>query len=582
MENWGAIFSFEKDFLIEPKAVSERQKQGVFATAAHEMAHQWFGDLVTMRWWDDLWLNEGFASWMEQKASQHFHPEWSADLAFMSGRDLAMKADALDTSHPVVQPIPDAAGALQAFDFITYFKGEAVIRMLEAYVGPEAWQAGIRNYIARHAYGSATSADLWASVSAAARQPVADIAREMTRQPGVPLVEASEVCEEGRTVVQLAERRFHSDGRNDPGAGWHLPVLLGHPGGKPESLLLHGKAEVSIAGCGPTIVNVGQTSYFRTSYSPSMLSKLSRAFPALDQIDQLALLSDTAALGLAGTESPSDVLELTANLGPDAPVAVVSSALSRWNDLYGHAGSDAEGKARLRAFAELAFVPRLQRLGWVARVDEPAGNGNLRDQLIEVLGGAGVPAVLEEARRIFGKASASAPSAAILSVVSRNATLEEWTRLRAMAQSEQSPQVRSKLFQMLGSAGDERLAAKALDLSITDGPGGTVGPEMIEVVGNAHPLMAFRFALAHRQAILQRLDSFSAPTFLAELPSHGDDTEVLSALRTYCSEGQSKEVSETCDTTASLISDRIRIRSEQMPRVYAWLDAGRPNVSPSS
>ncbi|BBD96953.1 aminopeptidase [Sphingobium amiense] len=581
MENWGAVFSFERDFLLDPRTASERRKQGVFTTLAHEMAHQWFGDLVTMRWWDDLWLNEGFASWMEQEADRHFHPEWSPDLTFMRGRDLAMEADALDTSHAVVQPVNDAAGALQSFDFITYFKGEAAIRMLEAYVGSEAWRAGLRDYIARHAYGSTTSDDLWASVSAAAKLPVDGIARDITRQAGLPLVEASSSCESGQTIVRLDERRFHSDGRDDPGPGWHLPVLLGHPGQKPQQLLLHDKAMVSIPGCGATVVNIGQKSYFRTAYSPSMLAELSKVFPSLDQIDQLALLSDTAALGLAGAGSPAAILELTSNLGPEAPAPVVSDALSHWDTLYGYAANDARGQLLLRDFAQASFAPRLQMLGWSPRSGEPAEDANLREQLIETLGGAGVPEVLNSARHLFEANEEPAPRIAVLKAVARNASAEDWERIRIMAFAERSPQLRSSLFELLGRARDDALAAKALDIAVADTSAGTAGPRMIEAVAISHPLMAFRFALAHRDIILKQLDSFTAATFLADLAGRSGDTEILDAVRAYCAEQQSHEIQDACATTTTLLKNEGRIRAARMPGVFSWLDAQERKSSPS-
>ncbi|MCB4859656.1 M1 family metallopeptidase [Sphingobium sp. PNB] len=573
MENWGAIFSFEQDFLIDPRAASERQRQRVFTTVAHEMAHQWFGDLVTMRWWDDLWLNEGFASWMEQEAGRRFHPEWSAALAFMRGRDLAMDADALDTSHPVVQPVKDAAEALQSFDFITYFKGEAAIRMLEAYVGPQAWQAGLRTYVARHAYGNATSADLWASMRAASGRPVDAIAHDITRMAGLPMVEASAVCSNGRMLVSLTEKRFHNDGRNDPGPGWHLPVFLGHPGVTPQLVVLDRAAQVSISGCGPIIVNAGQKSYFRTDYSPPMLSDLSKIFPKLDEIDQLALLSDTAALGLAGTATPAAMFELIANLGPNSSATTVSDALSRWDKLNGYAEGDDQGRLRLRDFAETAFLPRLSRLGWAARPGESAEDANLRDHLIATLGGAGVPAVIEEARREFARTNGPMPSLPILTAVSRNATPAEWERIRTMALEETSPQIRASLFEMLGRTHDDALATRALELSITDAPGETTGPRIIEAVSVLHPLEALRFAIAHRQTILQRLDSFSAPTFLADLASGGHDQETLSAVQAYCLGEQASEVKDACATSEALIQGRIRVRRAQMPILYSWLAA---------
>ncbi|MBK8545539.1 MAG: hypothetical protein IPL62_19625 [Caulobacteraceae bacterium] len=174
----------------ENSSVAERQN--VFGIVAHEIAHQWFGDLVTMNWWDDLWLNEGFASWMAAKATERWHPDWHPWMAQLTdGTATAMSLDAREGTHPIVQEINTIDDANLAFDSITYEKGLAVIRMLEAYVGEEDFRTGVRNYINAHRYGNARTEDLWAAVQAASGQPVLEIAHSFTGQPGFPLLTAS-------------------------------------------------------------------------------------------------------------------------------------------------------------------------------------------------------------------------------------------------------------------------------------------------------------------------------------------------------------------------------------------------------
>ena len=148
MENWGAIFTFERVACSTiRRSPPKRERQAIFGIEAHEMAHQWFGDLVTMAWWDDLWLNEGFASWMASKATEHFHPDWGAEFGAVGAREGAMGQDSLTTTHPIVQNVRTVEQANQAFDAITYSKGESVLSMLEGYAGPDVWQRGIQAYI---------------------------------------------------------------------------------------------------------------------------------------------------------------------------------------------------------------------------------------------------------------------------------------------------------------------------------------------------------------------------------------------------------------------------------------------------
>src|SRR5690606_1661269 len=191
MENWGAILTFERYLLLDPANADAGAPASIHATLAHEVAHQWFGNIVTMAWWDDLWLNEGFASWMETKASARFRPEWYPLLGRINGRESAMAIDALATTHPVVRPVRTVAEATEAFDAIAYSKGAAVIAMLETYAGEDTWRSGIRRYLASHLYGNTDSEDLWGALEQAGATNLAAIAHDFTRQGGIPLVDAS-------------------------------------------------------------------------------------------------------------------------------------------------------------------------------------------------------------------------------------------------------------------------------------------------------------------------------------------------------------------------------------------------------
>src|SRR5690606_16856233 len=195
MENWGAIYTFEYALLLDPTISTQRDKQRVFSTDAHEIAHQWFGDLVTMSWWDDLWLNAGFATWMAARTTRKLHQEWNTHLYSVDGCEPALSRHAAVTTHPVLQLVRTVGKARQEFDSITYQKGGAVIRMLEGYVGADAWRDGVRSYMKTHAYGNTVSDDLWRAVQAAAGKPILDIAHDFTLQPGVPLIRvASATC----------------------------------------------------------------------------------------------------------------------------------------------------------------------------------------------------------------------------------------------------------------------------------------------------------------------------------------------------------------------------------------------------
>src|SRR6266849_1356939 len=233
MENWGAITFFESRLLFDPAASADAARRGIFSIVAHEIAHQWFGNLVTMGWWDNLWLNEGFATWMQVKAAEHLYPQWQTWLNSNEQKQIAMSLDARRTSHPIQQPVADQSEAMTAFDGITYNKGQALIRMLETYLGDEVFRDGIRKYIAAHAYGSTTTADLWQALESAAGKPVTGIAASFTEQVGVPLITAETSCSGDMQRMALRQDRFViAPARSAPAGGegtvrsprtWQIP-----------------------------------------------------------------------------------------------------------------------------------------------------------------------------------------------------------------------------------------------------------------------------------------------------------------------------------------------------------------------
>ncbi|HEX4741717.1 MAG TPA: M1 family metallopeptidase, partial [Caulobacteraceae bacterium] len=360
MENWGAIFSFERDLLIDPRLSTEADRQAVYIVTAHEMAHQWFGDLVTMALWDDLWLNEGFASWMEDKVTDHFHPEWKVWLQSLMAKQGVMQEDAREGTHPIITPVQNVLEASSEFDDITYSKGQAVIRMLEAYVGEDAWRAGVRRYIRDHAYGNTITDDLWAEMDKGAARPITRIAHDFTLQAGVPLImETAAACQAGRTQLSLAQDHLAIDPDSTRARDWRVPVMAATLGGTPTGSVIEGQSPLpmTIAGCAPAIINADQTGYFRTAYSPEGLSALRSAFPQLSPYDQLGVYNDTATLAYLGREPIAAFLELTARFAGFTPDPVVMSAvvgrLSGLDDIY----RGLPGQARFRAFASMIIQP---------------------------------------------------------------------------------------------------------------------------------------------------------------------------------------------------------------------------------
>jgi aminopeptidase N len=580
MENWGAIFTFEYAMLLDPAISTQADKQGIFAVAAHEMAHQWFGDLVTMSWWDDLWLNEGFASWMESRMSERLHPEWKTELNAVSVRDAAMRRDSVATTHPVVQHVQTVEQASQAFDDITYQKGESVIRMLEAYVGENAWRSGVRAYMKAHAYGNTVSDDLWSAIEKAARKPITAIAHDFTLQPGVPLIRVGEAaCKNGSTSVILTQGEFSRDQPDKKPLGWRVPVIAQTAGSGKQgrALVSGGKGTLTVPGCGALVVNAGQTGYYRTLYAPAQFTALAGGFDKLAPIDQLGLLSDSWALGMAGLQPASSALDLARATPLSAEPKVWSRIAHVFSSLHSMYAGDSARQKRFADFAIGRLAPVMAQVGWVARAGEPETIATLRAQLIGTLGELDDPTVVGEARRRYG-AMATDPAAVpgplrktIMAVVAQHADAATWDALHAAAVAEKSPMIKDFLYGLLASSDDKALAQRALKLALTDEPGVTNSASMVAQVAQGHPDMAFDFAIANMGKINERVDATSRSRYFPRLASQSIDPAMIEKVNAYAGANLAPTSRRDADTAIAGIKDRIRVRTERMPEIDAWL-----------
>jgi aminopeptidase N len=579
MENWGAIFTFEYSILLDPRVATQSDKETSFLVAAHEMAHQWFGDLVTMAWWDDLWLNEGFASWMESRTTTRLHPEWKWELRAVDTREQAMERDALATTHPVVQHIATVEQASQAFDSITYSKGSSVIHMLENYVGDEAWRAGVRSYMAKHKYSNTVSDDLWREVEKAARKPITAIAHDFTLQPGVPLIRVSDaVCKNGKSTIELTQGEFSKDQDNKKALSWRVPVIAQTVGGATLRTVVNGgKATMTLPGCGAVLVNAGQSGYYRTLYSPKAFAALAASFASMPTIDQLGLMSDTWSLGMAGLMPASGFMDLANTAPVDADPKVWSQIAGQLAGLHESYNGKPQQQAALDRFARARLAPVLARIGWSAAKDEAAPVANLRERLIYALGAVGDEGVVAEARRRYAASATdkdAMPAALrrpILGVIAANADAATWDQLHAVAQAEKSSMIKSEMYSLLSATTDPALAQRALDLALTDEPGATSSASMIGRVSGKHPDLAFDFAIAHREQVEKKIDATSRSRYFPGLAGRSADPAMVGKLRAYAKEHLAADSQGDTKTAIASIQYRVKVRATRLPEIDAWL-----------
>ncbi|HKY80579.1 MAG TPA: M1 family metallopeptidase [Sphingobium sp.] len=577
MENWGAIFTFERALLVDPRFTSEGTKRTIYSIVAHEMAHQWFGDLVTMAWWDDLWLNEGFASWMATKVTDKLQPSWEMLLTRVGGRERAMALDALATTHPVVQKIHTVDQVNQAFDDITYEKGEAVITMLEGYAGDEAWREGIRAYMKAHAYGNTVTDDLWKAVEGAGATGLVAIAHDFTSQPGIPLVKVeSAQCKGGSTLLALSQGEFSRDRKDKAPLSWNVPVTAQTVGGAPQRLILKGRGDVTLAGCGPYVINAGQTGYYRSLYPEANVRALAKGFTGLSAMDQIGLMADNFQLGLGGYQPIGLALDLVDAVPASASPAVLAEVPDYLDSAHMMLESDKAAQARVAAYASRKLSPMLASVGYDAKAGEGPQMPVLRSALVSTLGGMGDKAVVAEANRRFA-ALATNPSAldgplrnAWLRIIAENADAATWDKLRALANGAKTDLEKSTTFALLGAAKDEALARKALDLALTDEPGKTTSAAIISAVGAEHPMVAVDYVLAHRQHYEALIDVSARSQAIARLGGGSADPAMVTKLDAYASQYLTPESRKVVDRSIAAIRTRIETRARLKPALVAW------------
>jgi len=579
MENWGAIFSFERALLLDPQLSSESDRQRVFGVTAHEMAHQWFGDLVTMRWWDDIWLNEGFASWLGNRTTQKLHPEWNLALARVASRSRAIGLDAFASTHAIVQPIDGVDQANQAFDSITYSKGAAVIGMLERYVGADTWRAGVRRYIEAHAYGNTESDDLWREIEAAAGRPILAIAHDFTLQPGVPLVRVERsACAAGQTTLDLVQEEFSIDRPGKTPLRWRVPVIARATGEVPATVLIEdGKARLVVPGCGAVVVNAGQSGYFRTRYTAEQNAVLRDQFATLDPVDQLGLIDDAWAFGIAGSQPLADALELIARTPLSAGPASWRSVAERLRGFDSFYRGTGLRQAAWRAWATARLRPVLARVGWQARDGEGDAVAVLRAELIATLGDLDDAATIEEARRRYA-ARTSAPDGypvalrrTILRIVAGHADAAQWQALRSDAVAEKSPFAKAGLYRLLASVGDDALARRALELALSDEPGPTGSAMMVSEVAEKHPDLAFDYVVARRERMDALLDASSRASYYPRLALESIDPAMVAKLQAFADRHIAAEARQRAENAMAQVRMRSIVARDRLPDVDRWL-----------
>jgi len=585
MENWGGITYYESRLLFDPKSSSGETKQNIYEVLAHEMAHMWFGDLVTMAWWDNLWLNEGFASWMGSKCTAHFNPQWEVWLARELPRDptrrvgiakeAAMEGDARSSTHPIQQHVATEAEANSAFDDITYKKGQSFLRMLESFLGEDVFRDGIRQYIAAHEYSNTTTADLWNALSDASNKSVAEIAAGWTEQPGFPVVSIKRAAD---AKLRLTQERFTVNFKNAPPLLWQIPLTYSVVGETPSALLMTDNTAVleNIPADRALKLNLNGAGNYRVEYDEPSWTLLLEVLPKLGVEDRVNLMSDAWALVQAGRASVSLYFGLVEKLPASTDLAEREQIISVVDFVNGLLLGSSE-REEFQRYAQSLLRPTFATLGWEPKPDETPTAGRLRASLIGALGYLNDPAVLAGCRERFAKYLTDPTSlppdlrAPVLAVVGRSADEKTWDKLHELGLKTTSIEDQQNFYNALAAATDAKLVRKTLAIALADELPTSRAIFLVSRVArdSGHPDIAWEFAKSNMKALLAKVDAAGANRYAASQFTFFSDGSRADELKTYAK----KNLAQASAPEVNKIVDEIQFRAEFKKRLATQLAA---------
>ncbi|HEV2486653.1 MAG TPA: M1 family metallopeptidase [Terracidiphilus sp.] len=470
MENFGAITYRETDLLIDPKTASDGVKENVVSVIAHEMAHQWFGDLVTLQWWDNVWLNEGFASWMENKPVAEMHPEWNIDQSVVGGEDGTLDLDAQITTRAIRAKADTPEEINQMFDGIAYGKASDVLLMVENYLGEETFRKGVHAYLSEHRYGNATAEDFWNTQTAVSHKPVDKIMDSLVAQPGAPMLTFGQPTS-GQVTVEQKRFFLSPSAQPDPKQKWTLPVCFKTKAGLQDCQLLTPEAATLKVPAGSLFfANAGGKGYYRSSYTPSVYAALvSEIETALTPTERISFTGDEWAQVRSNKTRVGDYLELAAALKTDPNAEVVSNALRGVDAIVERVAATPEEKAALAAWLRRTFGPEYAKLGPSLPGDTPNTRA-MRALLFSVLGYYGKdPAVLAQAAEITERYLADPASVdptlgqTALMIAARNGDAALYDKLQKVYETSTNPDLQDSALRLLAEFEDSALVQRSLD-----------------------------------------------------------------------------------------------------------------------
>ncbi|XP_047517240.1 puromycin-sensitive aminopeptidase [Pieris napi] len=578
MENWGLVTYRETCLLVDEEHTSAVRRQWIALVVGHELAHQWFGNLVTMEWWTHLWLNEGYASFVEFLCVNHLFPEYDIWTQFVTETYIrALELDCLKNSHPIEVPVGHPSEIDEIFDDISYNKGASVIRMLHRYIGDDDFRKGMNIYLTRHQYKNTFTEDLWAALEEASNKPVGAVMSTWTKQMGFPMVQVSSEQKGAHRVLKLTQQKFCADGSQGDDSVWMIPITVStqeQPSKVALSTVLDKKTQEvileNVSEDSWVKVNPGTVGYYRTRYEPVLLERLVGAVRdgSLPPLDRLGLLDDCFAFVQAGHAHTNESLKLMEAFSNESNFTVWSSlanCLSKLTVLFSHTALDKP----LKNYGRKLFASVTKRLGWDAQEKESHLDTLLRSLVLNKMISFEDPDTIKEAKRRFEKhlsgemqLPADLRSACYRAVLAEadEATFERFLHLYRAADLHEE---KDRISRALGAVKDPALLNKVLNFAISDEVRSqdTVFVIVSVAVSRNGRDLAWNFFKDHWQEFMDR---YQGGFLVARL--------VKSTTENFASEASAREIEEFFATHRSPGTERSVQQALETVRLNAaWL-----------
>jgi aminopeptidase N/puromycin-sensitive aminopeptidase len=594
MENTGCITFREILLLLDEKNTATGLKKTIASVIAHEMAHQWFGDLVTMQWWDYKWLNEGFATWMSSKPVAAWKPEWHVQLDEVSDTVGSLDQDSLTNTHPIHQPADTPAQILELDDAITYGKTAAVLRMLESYVGPGPFREGVDLYLKQHSYGNATASDFWNAQTQVSKKPVDKIMPTWIEQAGPPLVAAKTQCSGNSHSVALEQQRYFYDrAKLDAGSPelWQIPLCMkagnsARPSAEKCELVTQKQENFTVQGCSPWLyLNANAKGFYRSGYSSEAIQSMAKvAESALSAAERIMLVADVWAAVRVDRESIGDYLVLAEGLQADRNSAVLDEVLQRLTYIGDHLVSDPDRQSYAHWVRQL-LAPVVQDVGWEAKPGESEDQATLRAELLVAMGivahdpQAEALAIKLSNQYLADPASVDHELAgAALRIATRNGDQALYDKIMADLKAAKTPETYFSDIFALGRFSDPKLVERTLDYAISPAMRSQDAPYLISAVmqNPEAEKQAWSFVQAH-WTVIENLGGAFAGGVIVQSTGGFCDSEMRDEVQAFFTSHPAPAAERSLKQAVERMNYCVDLKTQQAGKLAAWLQ--RANVA---